>query len=212
MVLIQQAIDSVNRMPINEYLKTEFYAPLGLRHCTFNPLKSYPLAQIVPTALDLRWRRRLLQGTVHDPLAALFGGVAGNAGLFSNAHDLGVIGQMLLNQGTYGGARFLDTTTITLFTTKQPGLNRGIGFDMPVAGHGIIASGSPVTTYGHTGYTGTCLWIDPENGIVFAFVSNRIHPNPENQKINIFKVRERLHQSIYDELRRMGIPFIGREE
>jgi CubicO group peptidase (beta-lactamase class C family) len=212
MVLLQQAIDSVNGIPVNEFMKKEFYEPLGLRYCTFNPLRSHPLAQIVPTALDLRWRRQLLQGTVHDPLAALFGGVAGHAGLFSNAHDLGVIGQMLLNGGTYGGTRFLDTNTVRLFTTKQRGVNRGMGFDIPVAGNGIIAQSSPATCFGHTGFTGTCLWIDPENGIVFAFVSNRIHPNPENQKINFFKVRERLHQAIYDEMRLNSIPFTGRAE
>jgi len=212
MVLLQQAIDSANNIPINEFMHKEFYAPLGLRHCTFNPAESYPMAQIVPTSLDLRWRRQLLQGTVHDPLAALLGGVAGHAGLFSNAHDLGVIGQMLLNGGTYGGVKFLDSNTVKLFTTRQPGSTRGMGFDMPVAGRGTIATSSPATCYGHTGFTGTCLWIDPENEIVFAFVSNRIHPNPENQKINFFKVRERLHQAIYDEMRFTGIPFTGREE
>lgn len=211
MVLLQQAIDTANGLPINEFLEQEFYAPLGLRFCTFNPLNRYPIEQLVPTALDLRWRRQLIHGTVHDPLAALYGGVAGNAGLFANAHDLGVIGQMLLNGGHYGGLKFLDSSTVQLFTSKQAGLNRGLGFDIPAGGRGVVAPSAPQTTYGHIGFTGTCLWVDPDNEIVFAFVSNRIHPNTDNQKINFFRVRERLHQAIYDELQHVGIPFRGRE-
>lgn len=205
MVFLQQAIDSVNRKPLNIYLREEFYQPLGLRYCLFNPLEVFGRDEMIPTANDIRWRRQQIQGTVHDPTAALFGGIAGNAGLFANAHDLGVLGQMLLDSGSYGGKSFLDPLVVQQFTTKQKTGHRGLGFDIPSPGRGIIATSAPDVTYGHTGFTGTCLWIDPENRIVFVFLSNRIYPNTENQKINFFRVRERVHQVIYDAIESMDV-------
>lgn len=200
MIFVQMAIDSLNRRPISSYLRDEFYRPLGLRTCTFHPLESVARDRIVPTAMDLRWRRQLIHGYVHDPTAALFGGVAGNAGLFSNAADLGVLHQMLLQGGSYGGRQYLDPETIETFTSRQEGGHRGLGFDKKSGEKSIIAPSASFSSYGHTGFTGTCVWVDPEHQIVFVFLSNRIHPNTENQKINFFRVRQRVHQVVYDAL------------
>jgi CubicO group peptidase (beta-lactamase class C family) len=198
MIFIQQAIDTINKRPISQYLEEQFYHPLGLRHCLFNPLEHFPKTQIVPTANDMRWRKQQIQGTVHDPTAALLGGVAGNAGLFSNAGDLGIIGQMLLQGGSYGGRNYIDSATISLFTTRETDGQRGMGFDLKSGGKSIAAPSASMRTYGHTGFTGTCIWVDPEHEIVYVFLSNRIFPNTENQKINYLKVREKVHQVIYD--------------
>ncbi len=200
MVFVQQAIDSVNKKPIDIFLTEEIYKPLGLRNCTFNPVDRFSLEQIVPTANDIRWRKQLIHGYVHDPTAALFGGVAGNAGLFANANDLGVLHQMLLQGGEYGGVRFYAKETVDLFTSRQEVGYRALGFDMKAGEKSITAASASKGTYGHTGFTGTCAWVDPENRIIFVFLSNRIHPNTENQKINYFKVREKIHQVIYDAL------------
>ncbi|MDP5172813.1 MAG: serine hydrolase [Bacteroidia bacterium] len=202
MILLQRVIDSINQVGIQDYLDQEFYRDLGLQTLGFNPLDRFSKQRIVPTASD-RWRGQLLCGTVHDPTAALFGGVSGNAGLFSNAHDLGILGQLWLNQGKYGGKRFLEASTVETFTQRTRG-HRGLGFDMPPRnGAYLVAESSSLATYGHTGFTGTCIWIDPENDLVFVFLSNRVHPSVSNNRINELRIRQRVHQAVY---RAMGVP------
>ncbi|MFO7722088.1 MAG: serine hydrolase [Bacteroidales bacterium] len=200
MVFVQQAIDSVNRKPLSQFLDQEFFRPLGLRHCTFNPLKKFPTDLVVPTANDLRWRKQQVHGYVHDPTAALFGGIAGNAGLFSNAADLGVLHQMVLQGGAYGGKRYLSEATVELFTARQPDGHRALGFDMNSGEKTIIAPSASPNSYGHTGFTGTCVWVDPDLELVYIFLSNRVYPNTENYKINFLKVRQAVQQVVYDAL------------
>jgi CubicO group peptidase (beta-lactamase class C family) len=142
-------------------------------------------------------RNQTLQGDVHDPTAAILGGVSGNAGLFSNAHDLGVLFQMLLNGGTYGGIRYLSPGVVSMFTTRQPGSHRGLGFDMQ-AYKAICAPDASRSTYGHTGFTGTCVWVDPDRDMVFVFLSNRVHPSAKNWRLNTLRVRQNIHQAVYD--------------
>ena len=143
----------------------------------------------------------MLRGYVHDPNAAIYGGVAGNAGLFSNASDLGVIMQMLMFGGEYGGKRYIQQSTVKKFSVHQEGSHRGLGFDKPTASSGnVVAPDCPYTAYGHTGFTGICVWNDPENDVVFTFVSNRVHPKSDNKKIITYGIRKRLHQVIYDQL------------
>lgn len=197
MIILQMTIDSINRKPLNIYTTKEFYKPLGLKYTSFLPYKYYPKNLIVPTERDKYWRKQLLQGYVHDPSAAIMGGVAGNAGLFSNAHELGIIFQMLLNGGTYGGKRYLSAKTVKMFTQTQADSYRGLGFDK-WSKRQIIARSASRNTYGHTGFTGTCVWADPDNQIVFVFLSNRVNPSAKNQKINRLKVRQKVHQAIYD--------------
>lgn len=198
MVLVQRVIDSLNQMPMDQFLIDEIYKPLGLQTARFNPRKGVLARRIVPTEYDMRWRKQLIRGYVHDPTAALMGGVAGSAGLFSNANDIAIIFQMLLNGGEYGGKKFFDKKTIELFTKRQLG-HRGLGFDKPpLKGKYMIASQASPSSYGHTGFTGTCVWADPEHDLIYVFLSNRIHPTPSNKKLSQLRIRERIHDAIYD--------------
>lgn len=202
MILLQRVLDSVNQENISVFLDREFYQRLGLQTLGYMPLGRVASGRIAPTTVD-RWRGQLLCGTVHDPTAALFGGVSGNSGLFSNAHDLGILGQMWLNGGSYGGQQYLAEETVALFTKRTRG-HRGLGFDMaPRAGAYLMAESASLHTYGHTGFTGTCMWVDPVHDLVFIFLSNRIHPSQDNNRINDMRVRQRVHQVVYDAL---GVP------
>ncbi len=197
MILLQMALDSLNNMSIDKYLKKEIFNPMGLRNISFLPLKHFSKKRIVPTENDNSWRYSLLHGYVHDPSAALLGGIAGNAGLYSNAHDLGVLFQMILNGGHYGGNKYIDNKVIKQFTSKFDDTQRGLGFDMPNR-KAIVGNKAPKNTYGHSGYTGTCVWIDPENQLVYVFLSNRNHPSSKNWKIINYHIRERIHDAIYE--------------
>jgi CubicO group peptidase (beta-lactamase class C family) len=183
MVLLKILLDTINGIGLEEYASEFFYRRLGMMRTAFHPLKVFERSEIVPTENDIRWRRQLLHGYVHDPTAALLGGIAGNAGLFSNAHDIGVLFQMFLKGGVYGGNRYLNAATIKLFTARQPENYRGLGFDK-ASPKGIHAASFPVSGYGHTGFTGCCVWVDPENELVFVFLSNRVHPKSANWKLS----------------------------
>lgn len=200
-VLLQQIMENETKQRLDIWLNTNMYYPLGLRNTAFLPLQTFSRERIVPTQNDEKWRRQLVHGHVHDETAALLGGVAGHAGLFSNAEDLAVIFQMMLNGGSYGGKRYLNPETVKLFTSTRPGTYRGLGFDKPRAnlelGYSRSASGY---TYGHTGFTGTCVWVDPEHDLIFIFLSNRVHPKISNRAFSQKKVRERIHQVVYDAL------------
>jgi beta-N-acetylhexosaminidase len=203
MILMQRVIDSINNVPINEFVEEEFYANLGMQTMCYNPRERFDPERLVPTASD-RWRGQLLCGTVHDPTAALMGGVSGNAGLFSNANDLAILSQMLLNGGTYGGEQYLADSTVDLFTKRVRG-HRGLGFDKPPrTTKYIIGESASLASYGHTGFTGTCFWVDPENDLVYIFLSNRIHPSVKNYRINEMRIRQRVHQVVYNA---MGVPY-----
>jgi beta-N-acetylhexosaminidase len=185
--MLADIIKALTQEPLDEFAQNHFYRPLGLQHCRFHPLMQFPLEQIVPTQDDKDFRRQLVHGYVHDPGAAMMGGVSGHAGLFSNAHDIGVIMQMLLNKGTYAGERYLKEETVDLFTRRYDKRSRrGLGFDKPETDLRIDGPTSKLVspeTFGHTGFTGTCAWADPNNGLVYVFLSNRIHPDQENKKL-----------------------------
>lgn len=193
-----------------EYLNKEFYKPLGAVSTGFKPYERYPIQQIIPTENDLTFRKELLQGFVHDELAALFGGVSGNAGLFSTANDLAKVMQMYLQLGYYGGKQYISPATIKEFTKVQfPQSNnrRALGFDKPNPGiHGTknkfpAADASPAS-YGHTGFTGIFTWADPENQLLFIFLSNRVYPSRRNSAINDLDIRTKMHQAIYDAIKK----------
>jgi CubicO group peptidase (beta-lactamase class C family) len=191
----------------DRYLDSVLYHPLQLKTMGFLPLKYLDTTRhrIAPTEYDTYWRYQVVKGYVHDPNAALYGGVAGNAGLFSNAFDLGILFQMLLQKGSYGGRHFFKPETVELFTKHQPGSHRGLGFDKPTPASGnVVAPDAPISTFGHTGFTGICAWADPENQLVFVFTSNRVHPNPNNKKLIEHGIRKRIHQVIYDQLFQNG--------
>lgn len=193
------------QMKLDEYVNKQFYQPLGLSRITYLPLKKFPRDRIVPTEDDSAFRQRLIWGYVHDPGAAMLGGVAGHAGLFATAEDLAVIMQLLLNNGTYGGTRYFKPETVTKFTTSISESNRrGLGFDKPETTAGKASptckSASPLT-FGHTGFTGTCVWADPKYNLVYIFLSNRVNPSAENKKLVDMNVRTEIQQVIYDALK-----------
>ncbi len=200
MILLQMAIDSLNKKSIDKYLKYNIYKPMGLKTMCYKPLNYFSKNRIIPTEDEEYWRQQVLVGNVHDPSSAMLGQIAGNAGLFSNAFDLATLGQMWLNEGTYGGRRYIKKSTIKKFTGSQKDSHRGLGFNKP-ARKTIISNKAPKESYGHTGFTGTCIWIDPVNDIVFVFLSNRIHPNQKNWKINRLKIRQKIHTIIYDAIK-----------
>ncbi|MFC2090100.1 glycoside hydrolase family 3 N-terminal domain-containing protein [Bacteroidota bacterium] len=180
-----------------------FYGPLGASTMGFLPLNRFEENRIVPTENDILYRKQLLQGNVHDMGASMLGGICGHAGLFSNANDLAKLMQMYLNNGVYGNQRFLDSATIAQYTSNQypDTINRrGLGFDRPVlseAEAGPVCNEASPTSYGHTGFTGTIAWVDPEYDLVYIFLSNRIHPDQYNTKLISMNVRTNIQHIIY---------------
>ena len=173
-------IEKVSGLSVDKFASKYFYEPMELESIGFNPLKHFSPASIVPAESDTSFRRQILRGIVHDPTAALFGGVAGNAGLFSNAKDLYTIMQMLLNKGVYQGKEYFKESTVKLFTSYQNKSRRGLGFDKPDKNldknFPYPAKSASPETFGHTGYTGTCAWADPKNNLIFIMLSNRVYP------------------------------------
>jgi beta-N-acetylhexosaminidase len=203
-IFLGKVVEAISGMPLDEYINKEFYVPLGLTTAGFKPLQKFSIDRIPPTEQEKTFRLQQLQGDVHDPGAAMFGGVAGHAGLFSNAYDIAVLMQMLLNEGSFNGKRFLSKEIIQLFTAYQSKISRrGYGFDKPEKDNKTRLEPYPCLsasskTFGHTGYTGTCTWADPENNLVFVFLSNRVNPEGgENKKLLNMNIRPKILEEIY---------------
>lgn len=205
-ILLRYTIERITKTPFPAYLESEFFKKLGLSSMSFNPLEWLPSSRIVPTLLDTEFRKQLLRGHVHDPAAAMLGGVSGHAGLFSHAFDVARVMQMLLWEGEYNGEKFFSPETVSLFTSAQNHgkyNRRGMGFDKPPAVYkpnGPVCKSASPLSFGHSGFTGTYMWADPSNGLVYIFLSNRIHPSDENNMINSLNIRTRIHQAAYDAL------------
>ena len=200
---LKEVVEKYINKPIDEYATETFFKPMGLRTMRFHPRKHFELTQIVPTEYDMTFRKQLIQGDVHDPGAAMMGGVGGHAGLFSNARDLVALMQMYLNMGEYGGKRYISEATMKEFTRCQFCANdnrRGLGFDKPVpkGEGGPTCDCVSLLSFGHTGFTGTMAWADPEKQIVYVFLSNRVYPDAENRKLLKMDVRTRIQEVIYD--------------
>ncbi len=204
-------VQQLTGQSIDKYVDEHFYKPMGLQRITYNPLTKFNASEIAPTENDMNFRKQLIRGYVHDPGAALFGGVAGHAGIFATAQDVGAIFQMLMNGGEYNGKRYFKKSTVDYFTTYRSTISRrALGFDKPSAeAEDGGPAGNHVSGYafGHQGFTGTCAWADPETGIVFVFLSNRVNPSAENNTINKQSVRTVAQDYIYEAF---GIP-VNRE-
>ncbi|MDR2883349.1 MAG: serine hydrolase [Alistipes sp.] len=211
-LLVPEIVREADGRDFEMLLSQEFYRPMGVG-LTFNPLdKGIPLSRIVPTEDDNTWRMATVHGTVHDESAAVMGGVSGNAGLFGSARDVAAVMQMLLDGGIYNGIRYLSSVTIEQFTSRQyPAGNnrRGLGFDRPAPGNDTLpfeeAYPAPAVSqrsFGHTGFTGTIAWADPEYGIVYVLLCNRITPSRTNPAFVETRVRYSLQQAVYDAVRR----------
>lgn len=205
-ILLGMLVEQLAGMPMEAYLQREFYEPMGLEHTGYLPLRRFAKSEIVPSNKDRFLRKETLQGFVHDEASAFFGGLAGNAGLFSTARDVARVYQMLLNGGEIDGQRYLSKETCQLFTTETSKISRrGLGFDKPDADDpkkGNCAPAAPAEVYGHTGFTGTCAWVDPVNELVYVFLSNRIYPDVTNRKLNQLHIRERIQGAIYDAMKK----------
>jgi CubicO group peptidase (beta-lactamase class C family) len=198
MYVMKDMVERLSGKPLNEYVAKEFYEPLGMQTAGFLPRNRFSRDQIVPTENDTYFRKTLLNGYVHDQGAAMVGGVSGHAGLFASANDVAILYQMLLNKGTYGGTAYFNPETVNMFTAKQSSVSRrGLGFDRwdPDLTKKYPSETASNMTYGHTGYTGTCVWVDPARGLVYVFLSNRVHPLVSDQ-LSKLSVRGRIQDVI----------------
>jgi len=190
---------------IDSFAAANFYEPMGLQTMGYLPLDRFPKDRIVPTEYDTYFRGQLVHGYVHDPGAAMQGGIGGHAGVFSNAEDLAAIMQMLINKGTYGGERFLSQAVVEEYTRCQfcdselDEERRGAGFDKPVIpdGPGPTCKCVSFESFGHSGFTGTIAWADPVEDIVYVFLSNRVYPSAENKKLARMDIRTNIQEEIY---------------
>jgi len=200
-IMLTEIIRQQTGVTLDKYVDSVFYKPLGLDKIGYKPLLRFTKDEIVPSEDDEYFRCQILQGYVHDMTCAMFGGVTGHAGLFSDAEDLAVLFQMLMNKGEYGGKKYLDPDVIDLFTTRfQNSTRRGIGFDMKELDPEktqLTSMYSSASTYGHTGFTGICVWNDPESQLVYVFLSNRTYPTMHNTLLSIYNIRERIHSRFY---------------
>jgi beta-N-acetylhexosaminidase len=215
-IFLGKIVEALSGTTLADYVQKTFYRKMGLLTMGYKPLERFAVSRIVPTEDEKHFRRQLLWGDVHDEGASLFGGVAGHAGLFSNAYDLAMLYQMLLNGGTLSGERFLKAETIKKFTaygTKDS--RRGLGFDKPERPARLSQSGgdnatrkdpypsalaSP-ETFGHTGFTGTCVWVDPKYNLVYIFLSNRVNPTRNNPLLSRLRIRENVMDAIIEVIR-----------
>jgi CubicO group peptidase (beta-lactamase class C family) len=202
-IFLGKIVEQISGMPLNEYVNKTFYAPLGLNTTGFNPLNRFSITRIVPTEEEKHFRRQLLQGYVHDEGAGLFGGVAGHAGLFSSAYDLAMLYQLLLNGGEWNGTRLLKSRTVRLFTSyHSDNSRRGYGFDKPEKDNATRKEPYPSAlaspeAFGHTGFTGTCVWVDPRVNLVYVFLSNRVNPTRNNNKLSQMLIRGKIQDEFY---------------
>ena len=202
MYFMQAVVEKVVNQPMDEFLDQNVYSPLGLTTMTFNPHKKIPLEQIAPTEDDVVFRKRQVRGYVHDPGAAMYGGVAGHAGLFGKGMDLAVMMQMMLNKGYYGDVYLMRPGVISTFTKRQSTQSRrGWGWDKPKPEKddgGSAGDLAPKSTFGHTGFTGTCTWADPENELIYIFLSNRVYPDGNNKRLLREEIRTEIHDLVYE--------------
>ena len=201
---VPEIVKAITNQSFESYLEENFFKPLNLNHICFKPLNKHDINNIVPTEDDKYFRNQLICGDVHDQTAALFGGVSGHAGLFSNARDLAVMMQLLLNGGSANGTQFISEETINYFTSAPFADNenrRGIGFDKPEldpeAEFYTPSKQSSMASYGHSGFTGTFAWADPANDLIVIFLSNRVYPTSDNNKLSKLNLRTEIHDLFY---------------
>lgn len=205
-LLLKEMVERVTEVPMEQYLSANFYTPMKLKRTCFNPMQQgFSKSDVAPTEKDTKFRKQVVQGYVHDQTSALFHGNAGNAGLFTTAQELAAIYQMLLNKGVYEGRRYLSEETVRLFTSAYEihGCRvRGLGFHTPK--HSGVSSIVPAKAdneiYGHQGFTGTVVWCDPAEGLIYVFLSNRVYPDCYPNKLSQSQIRLKAHELIYKEI------------
>lgn len=205
-ILLGMIVEAVSGKTLDQYVRENFYDKLQMNSTGFKPRERFALNYIAPTEREPGFRQQQLHGDVHDPGAAMFGGVAGHAGLFSNAYDLSVLGEVLLNDGMLNGQRFFKKETIEYFTNYQSDSRRGLGFDKPEKDNATRKEPYPsisasLRTFGHTGFTGTCIWMDPEKHLMFIMLSNRVVNNGDANRFLKMSVRPKVMEVVYEALK-----------
>lgn len=206
-ILLKLAAEQVTGETISRYCKDNFYRKLGMNSTDYKAAERLPKSRIVPSCNDKLYRKTEIKGTVHDPTAAMLGGIAGHAGLFSTAEDLAKILQMYLNNGTYGGETYLSPETLSTFTCRNdafPLNRRGLGFDKPEPDStkiNPVCRYAPLASYGHTGFTGIMTWCDPDNDLIYIFMSNRTYPDEFNTKLSEENIRTKIQEIIYQAIK-----------
>ena len=202
--VFKEYIEKTYGRPIDELVNEFLYRPMGLQRTTFNPLKKFSKEEIVPSEEDDYYRYQTVQGYVHDMGAAMQGGVGGHAGLFSTANEVAKIMQMYLQGGYYGGEQFFNARTVKRFNTCyfcNKNVRRGVGFDKPQLNESGPTCGCvSQKSFGHSGFTGTYTWADPDEEIVYVFLSNRTYPSATNTLLIKSGLRTRIQQAIYDSI------------
>ncbi|MBR5638695.1 MAG: serine hydrolase [Muribaculaceae bacterium] len=202
--LLADALQNITHTDMDAYLDKNIFGKLGAYHTTYRPLNKFAPDDIAYTEVDTYLRKQHIHGYVHDELAAFSGGVQGNAGLFSNANDLAKLFQMWLNGGEYGGVTFYKRSTVdTFLKSKSPRSHRGLGFDKPNLKNKDASSTcdeATSETVGHTGFTGTCYWIDPKNDMIYIFLSNRVCPTRDNPAFSRVSARSHIHSLLYQSI------------
>ena len=215
-MLLADMVERVSGLSLDTYVSRYFYQPMGLQNTLFNPMKTgdgaegYIRAEIAPTEQDSSRQEHLgfIWGSVHDPNAYAMGGVSGHAGLFSTAAEVARLMQMLLNGGELDGRRYLNRKTIETFTSRhfeKQGNRRALGFDKQLfapSPNGQVCPEATQASYGHTGFTGTMVWVDPEYDLVYVFLSNRVHPSASTNKLAQMNTRTEIQSLIYNDIRK----------
>lgn len=203
--LLMDMEQNVSGQPHAQFVEEGIFRPLGATHTLYCPLSRFKPDQIAPTENDKFMRKQSIRGYVHDELAAFSGGVQGNAGLFSNACDLARLCQMWLNGGSYGGRQIMSPKTVKTFTATKSGKSRRkLGFDGPDTENPDktpTAQKASPSTFGHIGFTGTCIWVDPENELIYIFLSNRVHPTRDNSAFSRLNIRPAIMDAVYDAIK-----------
>jgi CubicO group peptidase (beta-lactamase class C family) len=202
-IFLGKIVEAITGMTLDQYVQKAFYKRMGLESMAFTPRKQFAVNRIIPTEEEKHFRRQLIRGDVHDEGSSMFGGVAGHAGLFSDAYDLAMLYQMLLDGGSFNGERFLKEETIKKFTAySSRDSRRGLGFDKPEKDNATRSDPYPSElasseTFGHTGFTGTCVWVDPKYNLVYVFLSNRVNPTRNNPLLSQMNIRGKIQDAIY---------------
>jgi len=203
-----EMIEKMTKEDFESQLYRNIYDPIGAERLRYRPLDHFPISEIVPTEVDTFFRNALVHGMVHDEGAAMMNGISCNAGLFGNATDLAKLGNLFANNGAHGKRQIIDATSVKIFGTApfaDAGNRRGLGWDKPLlqpddSWIGPCGPSASPSSFGHSGFTGTYIWIDPERELVFVFLSNRVHPTRDIRKLYSMNLRQEMHEACYQSL------------
>jgi CubicO group peptidase (beta-lactamase class C family) len=210
-IITPEIIKNISGQEWYEYVSSNIYHKIGAFDLVFNPYPDYPLSRIIPTEYDSLFRKQQLRGNVHDETAGMLGGISGHAGLFATSNDLMKLMELYRRMGNYGGEQLIDRSVLEEYTRVQFPENfnrRGLGFDKPLLNNSELPHdkayptyGASPSSFGHSGYTGTFVWVDPEKEVSYVFFSNRVYPTRNNNLISDLSIRGSILQAIYDSIK-----------